>query len=118
MPNVEDIEEDISIEEQIRLAQASGLLAQPSVLRRSNAGHSRDPLISKIPSTLEGANFVEVDYRDADAAYTPEGATTRSSRMREVQMQAQTEKMDLGDEIFLAGLYVIPLSSLYLLLDM
>ncbi len=116
MSSVEEAFEDIPIEEQIRLAQASGLLAQPSVLRRSKAGQSREPLISKIPGTVEGANFVEVDYRNADAPHDDEGV--RPSSSRDVQSQGQAEKLDLGDEIFLASLYVIPLSSLYLLLDM
>lgn len=111
MPSIEPIDEDIPISEQIRLAQASGLFAQPSAQRRSAAGQPRDaPLVSKIPSDIDGADLIEVDYTDVDGVDGPSNAA---------RGQAATQpELDIWDEIFFASLYVIPLSSLYLLLDM
>jgi hypothetical protein len=118
MPTIEELPEEIPIEEQIRLAQASGLLSQPSVLRRATAGQRREEtLVSKIPSNLEGAELIEVDYRDPSAVYPSEGVRRTRTDARQ-PIGTESEQMDLGDEIFMAALYVVPLSSLYLLLDM
>lgn len=120
-------EDSISPSEQIRLARLSGLLPQDvdddqvilsgsSSLRPSEI-RERRPAASIIKTPLVQLDDDDED-EDGDEAEDDNGRQNLSPRGPQPVESDTSSEYGLADEIFDSVTYIIPFSSLYLLLDM
>lgn len=121
MPSIEEL----TVEEQFRLAQAAGALPvglRPSEVRQRRGGQGDrktpvEPLIKDIPSLPENVTIHHVPMNDVAA-----GADDESDGEADVPLQGHYVEedipVDFADEIFTMIMYLIPYSTLFLMLDM
>lgn len=119
--------EELTVEEQFRLAQAAGALpvgVRPSEVRQRRGGPvggktPAEPLIKDIPGLPENVTIHHVPVND----FGPEEESdeydedTESPRQRP-RVQEEEAPVDFADEIFNMVMYLIPYSTLFLMLDM
>lgn len=121
MPSIEEL----TVEEQFRLAQAAGALPvglRPSEVRQRRGGQGDrktplEPLIKDIPSLPDNVIIHHVPMNDVAA-----GADDESDGEADVPLQGHYVEedipVDFADEIFTMIMYLIPYSTLFLMLDM
>lgn len=135
--------DEIPLAEAIRLAQQSGIIPNTSTpsqtVRQRAKANPITPLVDRIPSELDGVSIQEYTYEDEhgiapededeylddeEEEAEEENSETSTRRYAEgIRRPAQKQEIqvvlpELWDNIFNTALFGIPLSSLYLLLDM
>ncbi|KAJ9120127.1 hypothetical protein QFC22_003025 [Naganishia vaughanmartiniae] len=131
MPSIEEL----TVEEQVRLAQAAGVLPvglRPSEVRQRkvqpNGSKAKEPLINQIPSQIDGATIHHVPIEAMDSQEEEEEDEDEDEDENEdyddgAEMMRQRKRVeeqrppDFADEIFNVIMYLIPYSTLFLMLD-
>jgi hypothetical protein len=127
-PNMPSIEE-LTVEEQVRLAQVAGVLPvglRPSEVRQRNfqpSGSRKEPLINQIPSEIDNVTIHNVpqeamDSQEDDEEGEGEDFDDEAEMMRQRRRVEDQRPPDFADEIFNVIMYLIPYSTLFLMLDM
>jgi hypothetical protein len=139
---------DIPLSEQIRLAESTGLfppgtLRHPATVRkRKNRSTTGEPLITRIDPGFQGATIEEIrlgaesqsdedDYdqhpggSDDDQFDEPREVVDPASNFSRSKIPTGIKRqssdptgLDFADEVFIMIMYLIPMSSLYLLFDL
>ena len=125
MPSIEEL----TVEEQVRLAQAAGVLPvglRPSEVRQRKfqpSGSRKEPLINHIPSEIDNITIHNVpqeamDFQEDDEEGEDEDFDDEAEMMRQRRRVEDQRPPDFADEIFNVIMYLIPYSTLFLMLDM
>lgn len=124
MPTIEELTPD----EQIRLAQAAGALPvglRPSEVRQRRGGRTNgktvtEPLIKDLPPLPENVTIhqVPLDDVEVDSEELEYDDDEEMEMIRERQRIEDERPIDFADEIFNVIMYLIPYSTLFLMLDM
>jgi hypothetical protein len=121
MPTIEEL----TLEEQIRLAEAAGALPvglRPSEVRQRRGGkkNASEPLIRDIPPLPKNVTIHHIPVDDLEG-YSEEMEYDDDEEMemiRERQRVEDERPIDFADEVFNVIMYLIPYSTLFLMLDM
>lgn len=122
MPTIEEL----TVEEQIRLAEAAGALPvglRPSEVRqrRGEKKTATEPLIKDMPPLPENVSIhhIPMDERmEVDSEEMEYDDDEEMEMIRERQRIEDERPIDFADEIFNVIMYLIPYSTLFLMLDM
>lgn len=118
--------EELTVEEHLRLAQAAGALPvglRPSEVRQRRGGPvggktPAEPLIKDIPSLPENVTIHHVPVNDFAPEQASDGSDEETEEPRQRPRMEEEVPMDFADEIFNMIMYLIPYSTLFLMLDM
>ncbi|KAJ9103940.1 hypothetical protein QFC21_002403 [Naganishia friedmannii] len=126
MPSIEEL----TVEEQLSLAQAAGVLPvglRPSEVRQRkvqpNDSIPKEPLINRIPSELDNVTIhhVPLGAMDSQEEEGEEGEDEdfddEAEMMRQRKRVEEQRPPDFADEVFNVIMYLIPYSTLFLMLD-
>jgi hypothetical protein len=123
MPSIEEL----TVEEQFRLAEAAGALPvglRPSEVRQRRGGSSNrktpaEPLIKDIPSLPDNVTIHQVPLDEfATEQEGDESDAEGEMPLRRHYVEEEEVPVDFADEIFNMVMYLIPYSTLFLMLDM
>ncbi|GHJ84014.1 hypothetical protein NliqN6_0416 [Naganishia liquefaciens] len=123
MPTIEEL----TPEEQLRLAQAAGAIPvrlRPSEVRQRRAGRKNgkatpEPLIKDLPPLPDNVTIHHVPLDKAEISYEDReyDDDEEMEQIRERQFTGDERPIDFADEIFNVIMYLIPYSTFFLLLD-
>lgn len=122
MPTIEEL----TVEEQFRLAQAAGALPvglRPSEVRQRRGGRvdgksAPEPLIKDIPPLPENVTIHHVAANEIESEEEDDEYDEEMDMIRQRQLVEDERPIDFADEIFNVIMYLIPYSTLFLMLDM
>ncbi|KAJ9091052.1 hypothetical protein QFC19_009289 [Naganishia cerealis] len=123
--------EELTVEEQVRLAQAAGVLPvglRPSEVRQRKGqpnSNTAKPLVDQIPSDIDNVtihhvplNGVVLDPKDEEEDDEDSGVDDEVEHIRRRKRVEEQRPPDFADEVFNVIMYLIPYSTLFLMLDM